>query len=216
MVRTATSDSADSIGPVGNVYDKYHTRNPIARRLMRGFLDSVTSLTMSVQPTRVLEVGCGEGYLADHLLRTAPSITHLEACDLSIDLVPQELRSRISFSVGSVYELQYAAQSFDLVVCCEVLEHLTDPMAAMRELARVARSHVLMSTPREPIWRILNVLRGKYWPSMGNTPGHIQHFSSRGLVALAKPHLAITAIRQPIPWTVLLGSTREHCLQKVD
>lgn len=195
-------------GPVGNVYDKYHTRNPIARRLMRGFLDSVTSLTQSAQPTRVLEVGCGEGYLSDHLLRTVSSITHLEACDMSIDRVPQELRSRISFCLGSVYDLQYAARSFDLVVCCEVLEHLTDPIAAMRELARVARGSVLVSTPREPLWRILNVLRGKYWSSLGNTPGHIQHFSSQGLVALAKTQLNIAEIQQPTPWTVVLGSAK--------
>jgi ubiquinone/menaquinone biosynthesis C-methylase UbiE len=193
---------------VGNVYDKYHTRNPIARRLMRGFLDSVTTLTHSVRPSRVLEVGCGEGYLSDHLLRTVPSITQVEACDLSLDRVPTQLQSRISFRVGSVYDLQYADRSFDLVVCCEVLEHLTDPDAAMQELARVAKGFVLLSTPREPIWRILNVARGKYWSSLGNTPGHIQHFSSHGLLALARAHLTVSEIRQPIPWTMILGTPR--------
>lgn len=191
--------------PLGNVYDKYHTRNPIARRLMRGFLNSVTTMFQSVRPCRVLEVGCGEGHLSNHLLNSVSSITHIEACDLSLDRVVNEYRSRISFRVGSAYDLTYPSGSFDLVACCEVLEHLEDPEAAMKELARVAKGFVLVSTPREPIWRILNLARGKYWSSLGNTPGHIQHFSSRSLIALLETHLKIIEIRQPLPWTVILG-----------
>lgn len=194
-------------GPVGNVFDKYHSRNPLVRSLMRKFLRSVNDLTVSAAPKNVLEVGCGEGYLSDHLLRSVPTIQSLEACDLSLDRVPLDLKSRINFRIGSAYELPYESRSFDLVVCCEVLEHLSEPQRALAELCRVTRRFVLLSTPREPLWRILNAARGRYWSAWGNTPGHIQHFSSRELVALARQRLQSLQVRRPIPWTVVMGST---------
>ena len=52
---------------------------------------------------------------------------------------------------------------------------------SLAEIRRVTTSHALLSVPREPIWRMLNFLRGKYWSSGGNTPGHLQHWSRRGL-----------------------------------
>ncbi|MCA9691003.1 MAG: hypothetical protein KC636_15460, partial [Myxococcales bacterium] len=92
--------------------------------------------------------------------------------------------------------------------CCEVLEHLEDPAAGLAELARVARGHVLLSTPWEPAWRAMNVARGRYLRALGNTPGHIQHFSRRGLLRLAQTRLDVVAVRRPLPWTVLLGTPR--------
>jgi ubiquinone/menaquinone biosynthesis C-methylase UbiE len=51
---------------------------------------------------------------------------------------------------ASVLSLPFAARSFDTVTCLEVLEHLDDPSAAVRELARVARRAVVVSVPFEP------------------------------------------------------------------
>ena len=38
---------------------------------------------------------------------------------------------------------------------------------------------ILLSVPKEPIWRICNMARGKYWKDLGNTPGHIQHWTKK-------------------------------------
>ena len=193
---------------VGNVYDKYGTRNPIAQLLMRGFLDAVTSLVRSTTPRRVLEVGCGEGRLADHLARAVPSIERISACDLSLAELASGLEPRIEFHEASIYALPHEAGSFDTVVCCEVLEHLSDPAAGLAELARVARTAVVVSTPREPMWRALNMARGKYLRALGNTPGHVQHFSRRALVGLVARRLEVEAVRAPLPWTVVLARPR--------
>ena len=67
---------------------------------------------------------------------------------------------------------------------------------------------MLLSTPREPLWRALNVLRGKYLRDLGNTPGHVQHWSAEGLLALARTELRVVAERRPLPWTVVLGERR--------
>lgn len=195
-----------NVNVVGNVYDKYGTRNPIARLLMRGFLDSVTELYKQANPQSVLEVGCGEGALASYLLKNASRPEAMEICDLSLDRVPDDLDLFITRREASIYELPYQDKSFDLVVCCEVLEHLEYPEKGLAELSRVAENHVILSTPREPLWRVLNMVRARYLKDLGNTPGHIQHFSRNDLVQLAQKYLKVKQTLTPLPWTVLLGS----------
>ena len=191
---------------VGNVYDKYNSHNPITRFLMRGFLNSLTELYNLIEPASVLEVGCGEGMLANYLLEhSATRPKCFEASDLSLDLIGAENDPLIKFSQASIYELPYSANSFDLVVCSEVLEHLEYPRRALVEIARVAEKGVLLSVPWEPVWRLLNLIRGKYISKLGNTPGHIQHFSRQGLINLVQSHLKISKKRTPLPWTILLG-----------
>lgn len=189
---------------VGNLYDKYDTKNPIARLLMRRFLGCVTRLARGVAPESVLEVGCGEGRLSQHLFeQLAPK--RLEACDLGLERIDPRCDARIGFRVASAYELPYTDAEFDLVVCCEVLEHLEQPERALRELARVSRRALLVSTPHEPLFRGLNLLRGAHWSSLGNTPGHIQHFCPRSLERLVCGAMRVTHRHRVLPWIVLLA-----------
>lgn len=190
---------------IGNVYDKYGTRNPVARLLMRGFLDAVSELYLGVRPRTVLEVGCGEGRLAHHLMSLRHQPVRFEACDLSLAKLASNLHPEIRFSTADIYHLPFETGEFDWVVCCEVLEHLDSPNQALQELTRVAANGLLVSTPREPIWRMLNLLRGKYLGEWGNTPGHVQHFSQGQLLELLASQVQIRQVRSPLPWTVVLG-----------
>jgi 2-polyprenyl-3-methyl-5-hydroxy-6-metoxy-1,4-benzoquinol methylase len=195
-----------STGPIGNVYDKYGTRNPIARLMMRRFLKDVAGLYRQLRPRTVLEVGCGEGQLAAHLYSVwTPS--HFVITDQKLTQLADGLPAQLEALPADIYQLPFADRSFELVVCCEVLEHLERPEAALRELARVSSAHVLLSTPREPLWRLLNLARGAYLPQWGNTPGHLQHWSSRALRGVVGGYLEICETRHPLPWTVLLART---------
>lgn len=201
--------SQTSANIVGNVYDKYGTKNPLAKALMNGFLSAVTELVRVRRPSSILEVGCGEGKLAQQLLMAGIRPQRFVACDLDLDHIAPGLDPLIEFKAASIYELPFDNNSFDLVLCCEVLEHLEHPAQGLKELARVAAHSVVLSTPREPLWRALNLLRGKYLGALGNTPGHIQHFSARALTQLVERELDIVAKRNPIPWTILLAEPRE-------
>lgn len=194
---------------VGNTYDKYTTRNPVARYLMRNFLDSVTSLYNEIKPTSVLEIGCGEGRLIQHLVSNAKVKPEaIMASDVSLEHLSNNLNSKIEFFEGSIYELPFENGQYDLVVCCEVMEHLEKPANGLAEISRIANKAVLLSTPWEPIWRIMNLMRGKYLFNLGNTPGHIQHFSRSGLIELAQTQLDVISTRTPLPWTIILGKPR--------
>jgi SAM-dependent methyltransferase len=122
--------------------------------------------------------------------------------------IARKQHPQLSFQAGSAYELPVESNSFDLVIACEVLEHLEDPAKALAEIDRVANRWVLVSVPWEPTWRILNVIRGKYWRSFGNTPGHVQHFSRRDFVALLSSRFEIVAIKTPMPWSMALCRKR--------
>ncbi|HLT37487.1 MAG TPA: class I SAM-dependent methyltransferase, partial [Enhygromyxa sp.] len=147
--------SSPSANVVGNFEDKYASQNPIARRLVAGFLDAVTELYALADPAgkKVLEVGCGEGKLASALIRRGPTPARYLATDVSLDAITTELDPRIETATASIYELPFASASFDVVVCCEVHEHLDEPARGLAEIARVARERVLISTPWEPVWR---------------------------------------------------------------
>jgi hypothetical protein len=58
--------------------------------------------------------------------------------------------------------------------------------------------------PREPIWRLLNMMRGKYIGSLGNTPGHLQHWSTSEFRKFVAPVFNVVEVRTPLPWTILL------------
>ena len=100
--------------------------------------------------------------------------------------------------------LPFADDEFDLVAAIEVLEHVPDPERTVAEMARVARGHLLVSVPHEPLWRLLNMARGAYLRELGNTPGHVNHFTKRSFVRLLGRHGEVREARSPFPWTMLL------------
>jgi hypothetical protein len=71
-------------------------------------------------------------------------------------------------------------------------------------MARVATGHLLVSVPREPLWRVMNVARGAYLRQLGNTPGHLNHWSKPGFVRLLAEFGDVVHTRSPFPWTMLL------------
>ena len=192
----------------GNVYDKYGSTHPIARRLQCGFEAAMDGLLdRAGAPRRILEVGCGEGHVTARLARRFPDAEVL-GTDLSAAIVA-EARARhpgLRFETRSIHDIA-ALGRFDLVVACEVFEHLDAPDRALDCVADVARV-VFASVPREPLWRVLNVTRGRYWQALGNTPGHVQHWSRGAFLAFLGRRLQVAHVRTPTPWTMALGLPR--------
>ncbi len=174
---------------------------------MAGFHGSLDELWERARPESVLDVGCGEGVL------TAEWAERLgDRRIVGIDLDDPKLRGEweqrrrdnLEFRAEEATSLSFADGEFDLAAAIEVLEHVPEPEATVAEMARVAGRRLLVSVPREPLWRGLNMARGAYWRSLGNTPGHVNHWSKRSFVSLLSRYGEVEETRSPFPWTMLL------------
>jgi SAM-dependent methyltransferase len=193
--------------PTGNTFDKYGSGNPVVRRLMSGFKSTLDELWQAAAPRSVLDVGCGEGVLtcewADRLDGGRIVGIDLEDPKLHAEWETRR-RPNLEYRAEEATALSFADDEFELAAAIEVLEHVPEPEATVAEMARVADRHLLVSVPREPLWRGLNMARGAYWGSLGNTPGHLNHWSKRAFVGLLERHGTVVQARSPFPWTMLL------------
>ena len=195
--------------PTGNAYDKYGTANPIERRVMAGFFRSLERALPSQRPARILEVGAGEGEVVGRVIQQRWPDVPTTVLDLpDPERVAQWRDRQLPGIFGSATQLPLPDRSVDLVLAIEVLEHVDDPATALAEIARVANADVVLSVPREPMWRVLNCARGKYLRDLGNTPGHVNHWSSRSFTDLVSQHLEVTGTWQPLPWTLVRARRR--------
>jgi 2-polyprenyl-3-methyl-5-hydroxy-6-metoxy-1,4-benzoquinol methylase len=193
--------------PTGNRYDKYGSANPVVRRLMGGFERALDQLLGVAAPDSVLDVGCGEGVLTARWA-ARPGAVRVVGLDLDDPKLRAEWdrrrRENLEFRTFNGQNLPFADDGFDLVAAIEVLEHVPDPDYTIGEMTRVARRHLLVSVPREPLWRMLNIARGAYVRDLGNTPGHLNHWSRRSFMDLLAGHGELREIRSPFPWTMVL------------
>jgi 2-polyprenyl-3-methyl-5-hydroxy-6-metoxy-1,4-benzoquinol methylase len=189
---------------------KYTKTNALTRRLLDGFFNAVGESVKGREINSALEVGCGEGFSTVKLREMLPASATLRACDIEQRLV-EEARLRnpgIQIEQESIYELPHADNSYDIVFVMEVLEHLEDPARGLAEICRVSKRWVVATVPREPIWRMLNLARFKYITGLGNTPGHLNHWSSAGFRKFVGRVADVRACRKPLPWTVILAEVR--------
>ncbi|HEY8584473.1 MAG TPA: class I SAM-dependent methyltransferase [Capillimicrobium sp.] len=199
--------TVDAEGTVtGNTYDKYGSTNPVVKRLMAGFEGDLAELFAKAAPASLLDVGCGEGVLVQ---RWAAQV---EGRVVGIDLEDPALQAEwarrtapnLTYEVMRAENLPFADGEFETATAIEVLEHVPDPQHTLAEMARVASRWLLVSVPREPLWRALNMARGAYLKDLGNTPGHLNHWSRRAFVRLLSEHGTVVEARSPFPWTMLL------------
>ncbi|WP_333849236.1 class I SAM-dependent methyltransferase [Leclercia sp.] len=192
----------------GNAYDKYGSKNPIVKWMMNGFDSSLEQFVAQANPETIHEVGCGEGFWVNKWNGKGKTAV---GSDFSHDVISLARENALAanlrpevFNAKSIYDLKPGTDNADLIVCCEVMEHLEDPERAMKVLQSLADKYLIISVPREPIWCGLNMVRGKYLKSFGNTPGHIQHWSKKSFIRFVGKYFKIVEVSSPFPWTMLL------------
>lgn len=188
--------------------DKYQSGNWIARKLVRNFMQTILSCVQKAESLEVHEIGCGEGHILGML---ATNNFNVRGCDISPSSLETAARESVKWgldiplAIKSIYDLDPQTDAADTVLCCEVLEHLTNPGAGFEKLLSITRKDLIVSVPNEPIWHVLNMLRNKYWTALGNTPGHFHHWSKNEFVSFVGEHAEVVSVQTPLPWTVI------HC-----
>lgn len=137
----------EAIGNIARAYDAWHARwdDAVAvddpwHQWVIGALDRARDL----DGRRVLEAGCGRGAFALWLAAYGATAT-LVATDLSAVALARGAESAraahqpspTGWPAADLAQLPFADASFDTIICCETIEHVTDGGAAVRELARV-------------------------------------------------------------------------------
>lgn len=187
----------------GNNYDKYASKNPIEQKMMAGFFTALDRMLDGLDPKVVVEIGAGEGRITERLTARFP-----DATVVGLDLPDTNLAEEwddidVPMFFGDATRMPFVDRSIDLVVGLEVLEHVPHPERALADIARVCRGTAVLSVPREPIWRAGNMARGRYLKHLGNTPGHVNHWSATAFERFVGTRLQVTDVAKPLPWTML-------------
>lgn len=110
--------------------------------------------------SRILDIGCGQGHITQAMYQTFNS-SEFTGCDYSVSAIEYAYTHfpAIDFSVCDAYDLPYADEYFDVVVCNNLWEHVPDPLCLSSEIKRVLKlnGYLIISTPNR--YRRGNLLR---------------------------------------------------------
>jgi len=127
--------------------DQYYKLSYDSKERFCSYWHQINEVLLS-KPEKVLEVGLGNGFVSEYLRKRGLKITTLDS--------DKRLNPDV---VGSVLELPFADESFNVVTCCEVLEHLPyeDFNKALSAIFRVSKSYAVLSIPEASRVYRLNV-----------------------------------------------------------
>ena len=212
-MKSENSDLSISEG----THEIYTSPNITIRWLENRLIRAITSLMSKMEAGALsgLNVGCGEGQMISRLFQSGT--TH-KMTAMDIDPV------RIAFAHyhnpvcdyvrADIFHLPFKSRAFDYVVATEILEHLSNPAAALTEIARVAKLNapVILSVPHEPFFQWGNVVRGKHWKRWGRTPSHVQFWSRSEFRIVIRNFVEIQEERwiSCFPWQLYLGKLKPN------
>lgn len=196
-------------------FEKHTSNNPLQKLLLANFYREAFKMLRDVNPESVLDVGAGEGFTM-RKLKTQPfdpaqgkneklKIIGVDNSEESVKLA-KKVNPDLDIRLGSIYKLDFKDNSFDVVICTEVLEHLDKPDIALEELKRVTKQYLLLSVPNEPYFTIQRFLRGKNVKGFGAHPEHLQWWTHKAFLNfLEKNKLKIISQKFPFAWTLVLA-----------
>ncbi len=140
------------MGAPEDVYTHGHAESVLRSHRWRTAENSAGYLLSRIrEDAQILDVGCGPGTITLDFARRAKDggVVGLDRSDAVIgDALAAAERTdlaNVEFTTGDVYALDYAAETFDVVHAHQVLQHLSDPVAALSEMRRVCKPEGLVA-----------------------------------------------------------------------
>lgn len=204
--------SASSTAGIDTSNYKKHTSSSKAQRfLIDRFHAKITTLMTDLNPSTLLDAGCGEGFVAEIFQKSLPKvkITGFDFHEPSVGLAASRNPTG-TFATGDIYDIQQADNSFEVVCCFEVLEHLHEPDKALQEMTRVASKAVVFSVPHEPFFCLANAARGKNLDirPRGSDPDHRNFWSRKAFGQFVAQEATVETLTGSFPWTICIARPR--------
>lgn len=129
--------------------EMYNSRHPLVRYAHNKRAGEIVKMVKRLKPKRILEVGCGEGFLLEKISRCCDAELH--GVDTNGGKLWQASAKGFpcKFYVRNATKMPFDGNSFDLVIASEVIEHIEDYRKALSEIRRVAKKHIIISFPNE-------------------------------------------------------------------
>ena len=183
---------------------KYMSSNPLKKFFINRFLYNVVDSVSGYESKKVIDIGCGEGFIIKSL--SLNFNYHFNACDVNIDAAKsaKKLNPDITVFVADINSLPMRDREYDLVICCEVLEHLQKPQRALEEIKRISTGLILLSVPYEPYFSLMNFLTGKNLRRFGNDLDHFQKWSKKEFAEVLMKDFEIITLKVSLPWLIVL------------
>jgi 2-polyprenyl-6-hydroxyphenyl methylase / 3-demethylubiquinone-9 3-methyltransferase len=133
----------------------------------------------ALQGLRVLEVGCGGGLICEDMARRGATMTGVDPSEQALQAARSHaaqsgLEQQITYDQGYAEVLPYASDSFEAVICLDVLEHVKNLGQTIQEIARVLAPggiFVFDTINRTLLARVVLIWYGEHFPSGGLVPG---------------------------------------------
>lgn len=183
-------------------FEKHTSKNPLKKFFINNYFSNLLCLISDLKIETVLDAGCGEGFTLNKLKQNGIGKKY-EGIDYYDDAIKlgRKIYPDLNIKKGDIYNLNYKENSFDLVICTEVLEHLDDPQKALSDILRVSSRYILLTVPNEPLFTLFNFTQ---W---GKDIGHINKWTSFSFKKfITKNHkLKILKTKTPFPWIMILA-----------
>jgi len=147
-VSKSSADREEGVARLSEAYDAWHQnifQQGESPDQTSPWYQLVLEYLVPISGKRVLEVACGRGGFSTVLESRGAAVFGADFSAAAIRIARTKSRngmvcpSRIAFSQADAQHLPFVNAAFDLVISCETIEHLMDPLAALREMARVCK-----------------------------------------------------------------------------
>jgi len=172
------NDDSGTVGYTNYIRDEANIRQTFARRLAR----IERFLRGSEAPRRVMDVGCATGFFLSVAQEQGWNVDGIDISHFAVDYA----RQRFGFNVqqGSLLELDYPENAYDLITMWDVIEHVPDPKAYIERAAQLLKPGGMFALATPDVDSIPARMTGKRWIGYKLSEEHVYYFSLKTLTRL--------------------------------
>jgi len=168
----------------------------ISRKRIKTICKMINKFSTGYSTSYILDVGCEDCFLFDNLQNSAMKV--------GLDFLSEPLfdaNNNYLLVEGDANLLPFKNNTFDVTICSETLEHVTDPPKVLKEISRVTKNYSILSVPDDDVIlnakKMVKMFNKKSLEDLSNekVPEHINSWKSKEFIDLVKQYFDIQKIK---------------------